>query len=98
MAVVSSPEPSIPTPTIPKRTWSLGATDCDAEGIGSPLRKLAPEIREAPAAPALVCKNSRREKSALSMVLISPLRFGRTCIDLPGRCHYKLLHRPLQVL
>src|ERR1035437_8306149 len=70
MAVVSRPEPSIPTPTIPKRTRSLGATACAAEGMGSALRKSAPEIREAPAAPTVVCKKSRREISALFMTSI----------------------------
>src|SRR5258708_16764021 len=62
----------MPTPTIPKRTLSLGACNRDKAIKGSGSSRMEPPIREAPAIPALLCKNSRREESAL-LILQSPL-------------------------
>src|ERR1700733_4613623 len=60
----------MPTPIIPKRRRSLGATACAAPRAGSESRKIEPAIKEAPAAPANVCKNARRDKRALFIVSI----------------------------
>src|SRR5580700_2267419 len=62
MAVVSRPVPSIPTPTIPKRTLSLAPVKRGRAISGSGSRRIVPPTSEAPATPALLCKNSRREK------------------------------------
>src|SRR5258706_4331027 len=69
MAVVRSPEPSMPTPTIPKRTRSLAATACGDANNGSESRKIEVAASVAPAAPAVVCKNSRREKRFLFIAI-----------------------------
>ena len=63
----------MPTPTIPNRTRSLAGAACEAAGIGSASRSLVPASNEAPATPAVVCRNSRRETTALSHHAISPL-------------------------
>src|ERR1700722_9945477 len=55
----------MPTPTIPKRTRSLGATASAAAGKDSDSRNMDPPANEAPATPAVVCRNSRREKRIL---------------------------------
>jgi hypothetical protein len=62
MAVVNKPVPSIPTPTIPKRTRSLGATESAEANSGSACNGITLAASEALATPADVCKNSRREK------------------------------------
>src|SRR5882724_11805041 len=80
MAVVRSPEPSMPTPTIPKRTRSLAAAvSCDANN-GSESRKIDVAANVAPAAPAVVCKNSRREKLFLFMLAISLALFSKSAL------------------
>src|SRR5690242_9512490 len=68
MAVDSKPVPSMPTPTIPKRTRLLGES---LASIGSGERRTVLAAREAPAAPALVCRNSRRETRKFFMRAIS---------------------------
>src|SRR3954468_16760248 len=68
MAVDSRPVPSIPTPTIPKRTRSLAGAAWDAAGIGSASKNFGPASKEAPAAPAVACKNARRETPTLPMI------------------------------
>jgi hypothetical protein len=65
----------MPMPMMPKRTRSLGATDWAAANDGSDSRKIDPGTNEAPAAPAVVCRNCRREKKALFMISI--LSMGR---------------------
>src|SRR5579863_1179359 len=61
MAIVSRPEPCMPTPIMPKRTRSLGATARRSMGCAS--RKTVFEaIRPPAAAAAPPCKNARREK------------------------------------
>src|SRR5258706_44192 len=69
MAVVRSPEPSMPTPTIPKRTRSLAATACGDANSRLKSRKTEFTARVASAAPAVVCKNSRREKRFLFIAI-----------------------------
>src|SRR5216684_2553673 len=71
MAVVSRLLPSIPTPTIPKRTRSLAATGESDANSGSAFRSMAFAASVAPAAPAVVCKNSRRENRSFFMNVIS---------------------------
>src|SRR5882672_470473 len=60
----------MPTPTIPKRTRSLGARICAAANSGGDSRKVA-AAKLTPAAPMVVCRNCRREtRSFLFMVKI----------------------------
>src|SRR6267154_4551217 len=73
MAVESRLVPSIPTPTIPKRTRSLGGIGRPDACKGSESRKIVRAATLAPAARAVVCKNSRREKRIL---FINGLSFG----------------------
>lgn len=78
MAVERRPEPSIPTPTIPNRTRSLAESDWKNGVRESSTRPMEPDARgcagrvldtrEAPAAPAVVCRNLRREKKGLFML------------------------------
>src|ERR1700722_11833636 len=64
MDVASRLLPSIPTPTIPKRTRSLGAPGAGDASKGAVfIRKALP----ARVAPAVVCRNSRRENRLLFM-------------------------------
>src|SRR6266849_2583804 len=71
MAVVRRLLPSIPTPTIPKRTRSLAATGGVDANSGSEFRRMAFAASVAPAAPAAACKNSRRENRCFFMNMIS---------------------------
>src|ERR1700733_5795145 len=71
----------MPTPIIPKRRRSLGATACAAPRAGSESRKIEPAIKEAPAAPADVCKNARRDKRALFIVSILLWGDSTPCIS-----------------
>ncbi len=71
IASASRPEPCMPIPIMPKRMRSLGATDCAAEVEGWGSRTImfsafaVDAAKKLPAAAALVCRNSRREKSFL---------------------------------
>src|SRR2546430_13158942 len=72
MDVASRPLPCMPTPTIPNRTRSLGATR------RTPSRLAA---KEAPAAAALVSRNSRRDQFFLLIglsreVQVEPSKMG----------------------
>src|SRR6266545_5652344 len=65
MAVPSSPEPCMPTPTIPKRTVSLGATTRNLSGAS-----------ETPAAAALASRNSRRDQLEGGRFVMGALRIS----------------------
>src|SRR5882724_7908202 len=58
----------MPTPTIPKRTLSLGEASRGNAISGSGSSKMGRPASEAPATPALFCKNSRREKPVFVML------------------------------
>src|SRR5438105_8110577 len=62
MAFVSSPDPCMPMPMMPKRTRSLGGVDCKGRGMCSGSRKIRGEAASAPVAPALRWRNSRRDR------------------------------------
>src|SRR5271167_270947 len=68
MEVASNPEPCMPTPIMPKRTRSLGAMDCGKAKSGSGSSKMVLAARVAPAAPAVMPINLRREKCLSFMI------------------------------
>src|SRR5580704_3939332 len=70
MEFANNPEPCMPTPIMPKRTRSLGAMDWGKANSGSGSRKMVLAARLAPAAPAVMPINLRREK-CLSLIMIS---------------------------
>ena len=70
------PLPSMPTPTMPKRTRSLAAAGSDAANAASESRNIDAGTRDAPAAPAVVCRKVRRESGGIAM---KGLPFPETC-------------------
>src|SRR5216684_6703025 len=94
MAVESRFVPSMPTPTIPKRTRSLGAVGRAADAYkGLESRKTVRAATVAPAARAVVCKNSRREKRILFIKWA--LLWRRLQFSANWRCSDPI-HHPLQ--
>src|SRR6266850_4051983 len=108
MAVVRSPVPSMPTPTIPKRTLSLAAVNRGKATRGSASSRMGRPASEAPATPALFCKNSRREKPVLVITstpsarytasVSAPVHCGEKAIDFGNRFHSLFFYAAAQNL
>jgi hypothetical protein len=74
----------MPTPTIPKRTRSLGATVRWAASNGSGLSQIVLAASDAPAAAALSPRKSRREKSLFFMASPDAKVVGRLLFNGPN--------------